>query len=390
MNVIIRCSRLVVAVSLGWGGVSTGWASDEGPPVPGITAPLVFAAGDVSTHLGPRISFATNVYDFGKVTATETVKFDFVFTNIGNQTLVISNVMPGCSSCTVAGKWDKRVEPGKTGVIPVQFKPTAFEGNVAKSVTVICNDPHQFAVKLQLKGTVWVPIEVKPKAVVINVTPDNPTNLQRVVRILNHEDQPLKLSDPQCTNRVFQTELRTIRPEQEFELSVRVVPPGVFGTFQVPIKIATSSKLAPEVSVSAVAIVPPPVLVMPQQIALPPKPLPAASSYKVFIRNSSGGTNLVVSSPTLELKGVEVQLEESQPGRLFIVTLTFPVGFEVQASGPAELRLTCNHPQFPVIRVPILPYRGFTGTAGAPRAMAPSPAPGSVSTAPAVTPPKPQ
>src|SRR5215470_8537118 len=67
---------------------------------------------------GPQIVFDTPSYDFGKIMAGEPVRHDFYFTNRGNATLEVTAVRPGCG-CTVAGDWDRKVESGKTGKIPV-------------------------------------------------------------------------------------------------------------------------------------------------------------------------------------------------------------------------------------------------------------------------------
>jgi hypothetical protein len=67
---------------------------------------------------GPRIRFATTNYDFGKVRSGQSVKFTYVFTNIGDQALDVTRVQPQ-SGCTAAGEWTQRVEPGQAGVIPL-------------------------------------------------------------------------------------------------------------------------------------------------------------------------------------------------------------------------------------------------------------------------------
>ena len=108
---------------------------------------------------GPRIQFAETVYDFGKVKGGEVVKHSFVFTNTGSATLEIIEVKPGCG-CTTAGTWDKMIEPGKTGSIPLQFNSAGFGGAVSKSATVKCNDAARSNVVLQLNGTVWKPIDL--------------------------------------------------------------------------------------------------------------------------------------------------------------------------------------------------------------------------------------
>src|SRR5207247_9850118 len=87
---------------------------------------------------GAKIQFADTVYDFGKVNSGEVVKHSFVFTNIGTATLEIKDVRPGCG-CTTAGTWDKQIEPGKIGSIPLQFNSANFGGMVMKQATVLCH-----------------------------------------------------------------------------------------------------------------------------------------------------------------------------------------------------------------------------------------------------------
>src|SRR5437667_6347613 len=173
---------------------------------------------------GPKIQFAELVYDFGKVNSAVVVKHTFVFTNIGTATLQILDVHPGCG-CTTAGTWDKQVEPGKTGSIPLEFNSANYGGTVLKSATVTCNDPAQSNIVLQIKGTVWKPIEIAPTMAVFNVSSEDQTNETKIVRIVSNLDEPLTLSDLQCTNHSFKAELKTTRPGKEFELLITALPP---------------------------------------------------------------------------------------------------------------------------------------------------------------------
>src|SRR5262245_20732698 len=84
-------------------------------PVPATLAP----APTMPQGPSPKIVFLTPSFDFGKARTGDSVKHTLVFTNIGDATLEISNVRPGCG-CTTTGEWTKKVEPGKTGTIPIQ------------------------------------------------------------------------------------------------------------------------------------------------------------------------------------------------------------------------------------------------------------------------------
>ena len=300
---------------------------------------------------GPRIQFATNVFDFGKVDSGQVVRHDFVFTNVGTATLEITDVRPGCG-CTTAGSWDKKVEPGKTGIIPLQFNSTNFGGAVAKSATVTCNDPGQTNVVLHIRGTVWKPIDITPMMAVFNVSSETPTNETRIVRIVNNLEEPVTLSDLQCTNRSFQAELKTVREGKEFELHITAVPPFSSSPIITPVSLKTSSPKMPTINVSAYVMVQQPVTVMPTQIMLPAGPLTNAMHPVVSIRNT-GTNSLVLSEPSVNIPGAEVRVQETQPGRFFNLTVDFPVGFQVKADQKVEVTVKSNHPKFPLITVPV-------------------------------------
>ncbi len=308
-------------------------------------------AGTVSANMaGARIQFATPVHDFGKVRGGEVVKYTYAFTNIGDSLLEVTGVRTSCG-CTTAGDWSRKVEPGQAGSIPIQFNTGNFSGQVAKSITVTCNATNQPTVVLQLKATIWKAIDVSPQFAVLNVTADGPSN-PAIVRIVSNEDAPLTLSAPEITNRAFAVELRTNQPGKEFQLIINTVPPLSAGNVQGQITMKTSSTNMPVINVRAWANVQQAVLVTPSQITLPAGPLAKAMPYIISIRNNETNT-LTLSEPTLNARGVDVQLKEIQPGRYFSLTATFPVGIELPQGENVELTVKSSHPRFPTIKVPV-------------------------------------
>jgi hypothetical protein len=139
------------------------------------------------------------------------VKHAFVFTNTGTDALELLNVRPGCG-CTTAGTWDKRVEPGQTGSIPLQLNTAGFGGSIAKSATVTCNVPGQSNILLQMRATIWRPIDLSPQSAYFSLASDATTNEVRVLRIVNNLETPITLANPECSHPVFQTELKTSSP----------------------------------------------------------------------------------------------------------------------------------------------------------------------------------
>jgi hypothetical protein len=319
------------------------------PPVVTPVAPVVAAVPTVSS--GPRIQFSNTVHDFGKVSGGEVVKHTFFFTNTGKATLEVSNVQTSCG-CTTAGDWTRRVEPGQSGSIPIQFNTGNFNGTVMKQITVMCNDASQGTVRLDIKSTIWRAIDVAPQFAIINVTTESPSNAA-TVRIVNNQEEPLQVWGPESKNPAFAAELQTNQPGKEYHLIVRTVPPLAAGNPQGQITLKSSATNVPVISVTAWAIMQQVVVAMPSQIVLPPAPLANQTPVVVSIQNN--GTNtMVLSEPAVNAPGVEVRLSEVQPSRFYNLNLTFPAGFEIGLGSNVELSVKTTHPQYPLFKVPVL------------------------------------
>lgn len=340
MNMMMK--NLVLAIS----ALAFGTASVGGQPT---SAPAPIAA-TATNAVGAKIKFATPVHEFGRARSGELVKYTYIFTNTGNQLLILTNVQPQCG-CTTAGEWTRQVEPGKTGSIPIQFNSANYNGPVTKQVTVTCNDKSQSTLFLQLKGTVYRPFEINPPYPVLNIPPDTDT-ASVVVSITNNTDEALSLSEPQINNQAFAAELKTIQSGKGYHLIVSAVPPLKPGVTQGQISLKTSWTNPPVLNVSVSVNVQPALAVIPSHITLPPGPLANAQTPSVTIQNQS--TNLVtLSEPAVNVPGVEIQLKEMQPGRSFTALVTFPQGFEIPPGLPVELTVKSSNPRSPLVRVPI-------------------------------------
>jgi hypothetical protein len=347
-SIVIGFVSALAFLGLGIGRVG----SQPAIPASGVAAPAVVPAAAATNGLGPKLQFDSMVYDFGKLAAGEMVKHSFMFTNVGNQVLEINTVQPSCG-CTTAGEWTRKVEPGQTGQIPLQFNTANYSGQVMKHVTVGSNDKSQPQVALQIKGTIWRPIEITPQFAVLNLMPESPSNSPTKVRIVNNLEAPLAVWSPECNNTNFAVTLQTNQPGKEFEMSVSCLSGAAPGNVQGQITAKTSSTNMPVITITAWANVQPVVAINPPQVVLPGGPLANKMSPSVFIQNN-GTNSLTLSEPSANVPGVEVQIREMVAGRSYTVALTFPQGFEVSPGHPAEVTFKSNHPKFPVLKVPIM------------------------------------
>ncbi len=332
-------------------------AMGQALPPPSVSVPgeHPLALDLAGPGIGPRIQFAEHLHDFGTIQAGETLKYTFVYTNTGLATLEIQQVRTSCG-CTTAGEWDKRVEPGATGKIPIQFRSANFSGPIQKSVTVICNDPQRSNVMLGIKGTVWVPVEVTPKTVMFQYDSESPAEETRKVRILSNLKEPLKLSAPVSGNPAFRAKLETITEGKEYALLVSTVPPIGTGMITAAITVEVADTNVQPFQVQVYALERQPLMISPSQLLLPAGPIRTELRPSFSIRTHSP-TPLELSEPSINIPGVKVELKELQPGRLFSLTPTFPAGFELPAGQRVEVSVKTNHPKRPVIRVPVVQPR---------------------------------
>jgi hypothetical protein len=349
---INRTTFLILGMmGMGAGALAQPQAPAAAPAAPAIPTPAVAAEEPATNVMGPHIEFSTNIYEFGRVKAGDPVKYTYYFTNTGNALLEVSDVRPSCG-CTTAGEWTKKVEPGQSGSIPIQFNSANYSGQVFKTVTVTSNDKQKPSTVLQLKGTIWKPIELAPAYTVLNIPPDAAGAASTTVRIINNMDQPLEVFSPEVSNHSFDAELKTNQPGKEFAVTIRAVPPLNTGSTQGKVVLKTSATNSPMLEVPFWANVQPALMVIPQQITLPQAPLATKSTPSVTIQNNS--TNAVtLSEPSINVPGVEVNLKEMQPGKVYSAQLTFPQGFEIPHGQQVVFTAKSSNPQFPLVKVPV-------------------------------------
>ncbi|SFC10992.1 Protein of unknown function [Parapedobacter composti] len=67
-----------------------------------------------------EFKFEQETHDFGKIPQNKPVSYEFVFTNVGTEPIIISEVKPSCG-CSVAEFTKTPVKPGDKGTIKVTY-----------------------------------------------------------------------------------------------------------------------------------------------------------------------------------------------------------------------------------------------------------------------------
>lgn len=301
--------------------------------------------------IGPRIQFDSLNYDWGSVRAGAKVMHDFVFTNTGDATLQITDVQPGCH-CTTVGQWTHQVEPGKSGVIPIQFDSSGFGGPIYRTPTVSCNDKSQPTVTLQLHGTVMKPIDISRTFVMLNIPADASEETNDVVHIINNEAQPLLFAPPKSSQPTIAAELKTNTPGKSYDVIVKTVPPLASGNNLATITLESLSSNVQPIQITVMANVQPLVTVTPPEIAVPPGPLKMNETFIISLQNR-GSHPLALSDPSVNTSGATATLAVLQPGRAFTASVAFGTGFVMPAGTALELSIKTDSPREPVVKIPI-------------------------------------
>ncbi len=101
---------------------------------------LLFFCLITITSLGQETAefkFEKETIDYGKIAKGSDGVRTFVFTNVGKQPLIISNIQSSCG-CTVPKKPEKPIMPGEKGEIKVSYD-TKRLGGFSKVITIFSN-----------------------------------------------------------------------------------------------------------------------------------------------------------------------------------------------------------------------------------------------------------
>jgi len=114
----------------------------------GIVLALLFASFTINAQ---EFKFEKETIDYGKIAKGAKGERTFVFTNIGDAPLIISNIQSSCG-CTVPEKPKDPIMPGKKGKIKVSYDTNRL-GGFSKIITIFSNAKNARKV-IKIKGYV--------------------------------------------------------------------------------------------------------------------------------------------------------------------------------------------------------------------------------------------
>jgi len=119
-----------------------------------VAAMLLVLYGATGQARGPEIRFENPEHDYGDIREEGGVaKHTFWFTNVGDDTLVLTRVQPGCG-CTASDYTKTPVLPGERGFVTADYDPRNRPGPFRKHILVVSNSRVSPNLSIFIKGNV--------------------------------------------------------------------------------------------------------------------------------------------------------------------------------------------------------------------------------------------
>jgi len=221
----------------------------------------------------PRLTVIEPVKDYGIVAKGEKLNWAFAVKNTGTADLQIIAARPACG-CTVA-EFDKIIRPGETGKVTAQVDTTAFNGPIAKAVTLETNDPVTPTAQLTIHATVKPYVEAYPAGFVRYSLLQGDAEMQTIT-LYSEEAEPFEITKIEVPGDYVKVNFAKITNEAErvpnvgapnqaqYKVNITVGGPDAkLGPLAEKIRIVTNSKHQPEYLVSLSGVVRPPFRVEP-------------------------------------------------------------------------------------------------------------------------------
>jgi hypothetical protein len=315
-------------------------------------------AAENATAPAPQLVVVDAVRDLGKIQRGERAEVEFTLENRGEGPLKIKSAQPACG-CTVAS-FDAEIAPGGSGHVRAWLDSSTLAGAVAKSITVVSNDPASPRAVLTIKAEIVTFVTVSPafaRVLQVRSQPAAPT----VVQLWSGDGTPVEVLEVQApepwivayARRAAPGELRAEGPADQWRIEVELLPDAPLGPLADKLVVRTSHPRQSEVEIPLSGFV---------RAVL--TPAPAIADFGSLGRNvldksrfvlklfNFGSEPIEIQRAVIDVPFVTVATAAEDPGRRFRVELRLaPDAPKGKFEG--TLRLETTSPSMPVVEVPV-------------------------------------
>lgn len=150
----------------------------------------------------------------------ETIKTGFNYTNTGSAPVKITKIDSSCG-CLVAEKSNRTVQPGESGTLGVEFLLRGRSGKQKKHILVKTDEAAKKPFRLDVE--VDIPESYIPSIQRVVWSRSEEYEPQKV-KLVNHFAEPIELVEVFPSIGTLKTELVTLKPGFEYELTIHPDP----------------------------------------------------------------------------------------------------------------------------------------------------------------------
>ncbi len=320
-------------------------------PIPGKPQPI--ATVQLKPGEVPQIKFDEPIFEFGRVPSGKDVLHDYWFTNTGTGPLEILLVKPSCG-CTTASEYDRVVQPGRKGRIPIKVATNHATGTLMKTITVQTNvAPPGDSTVLSIRGEIWRAVQANPNALYfgrVNAGEEANQKLVQTTIISTAGGAVMTPGDLKSSNPMFKPELTELERGAKYNLTITATPPFRMGTNYATIELTTGVVEVPTLQVQCTLLMSPEIEVTPDKLVVP---VAGASTKRPIQIRNNGKSRMQLISAACTNPAVSVQLREIQPGLSWTVMVDIPAGYQPVAAGGDVITIDTDSASRPRIAVPL-------------------------------------
>ncbi len=106
-----------------------------------FTANIIVKGSEEAKNMkAPVLDLSLNYHDFGHVQEGKILELNIPLKNTGNDILEVKDVKTSCG-CTAALLSSKKLQPGETGNLKIEFDTSGRSGETTRTITIYSNDP---------------------------------------------------------------------------------------------------------------------------------------------------------------------------------------------------------------------------------------------------------
>ena len=155
-----------------------------------------------SADASPKIELTTIELDYGKVPQYSQITKLVLVKNVGDQELVIGEIVSSCGGCIVGEISTKKIAPGATADLLVIIYSQGMKGKIKKRARILSNDPTAPQTIITAKAEAFELFKTKPQNLNFGNVPKGKVSTLKF-KVISTDSKKFRISDMEFNKDLF-------------------------------------------------------------------------------------------------------------------------------------------------------------------------------------------